>query len=103
MVLDISIYRNFLEKWFSEYKKIVEEQNQDFYKMKELMKKTNPKYVIKNYMLQEAIQKAEQGDFSLVNDLLNIAQNPYEEHNEFERYANPTPLEHSNLQLGCSS
>ncbi len=31
-------------------------------------------------MLQESIDKAEEGNFTLVNDLLNIAQNPYEEH-----------------------
>ena len=67
------------------------------------MKKVNPKYIIKNYMLQEAIQLAHEGDFSLVNDLLNIAQNPFDEHEKFEKYANSTPQEHSNLKLSCSS
>jgi uncharacterized protein YdiU (UPF0061 family) len=67
------------------------------------MKKVNPKYVIKNYMLQEAIDKAQEGDFTLVNDLLNIAQNPYDEHKEYERYSKATPLEFSNIKLSCSS
>lgn len=40
-------------------------------------------------MLQEAIEKAHEGDYSLVMILLKIAQNPYDEHIEFERYANP--------------
>lgn len=64
---------------------------------------TNPKYVLKNYILQEAIALAEQDDFSLVNDLLTLAQAPYQEHPQFERYAEPTPLKYKNLKLSCSS
>ncbi len=102
-ILDIAVFRSPLENWFEKYKQLIKIQKQDFFKMKELMKKTNPKFVIKNYMLQEAIDEAKQGDFKLVNDLLKIAQNPFSEHKEFERYAKPTPLEYSNIKLSCSS
>lgn len=102
-ILDIAVFRAPLESWFEKYKEAIKIQKQDFSKMKELMKKTNPKFIIKNYMLQEAIEKAQEGDFSLVNDLLKIAQNPFDEHKEFERYAKPTPLEYSNIKLSCSS
>lgn len=67
------------------------------------MLQTNPKYVLKNYILQESIENAERGDYTLVNDLLRIAQNPYDEHVEFEHYAQATPPEHKNIQLSCSS
>ena len=67
------------------------------------MKKVNPKYILKNYMLQEAIQKADEGDYSLVNELLNIALNPFDEHPNFERYAHPTPMKFANIKLSCSS
>ncbi|MDP1784506.1 MAG: SELO family protein, partial [Sulfuricurvum sp.] len=67
------------------------------------MLRTNPKYILKNYMLQEAIDLAENDDFTLVNDLLKLSQNPYEEHPEFDRYAAPTPTQHKNLKLSCSS
>ena len=102
-ITDICVFKEPLVKWLKEYKNIIKNQNQDFGKMKELMKKTNPKYVIKNYMLQEAIDDAKKGDFKLTNDLLNIAQNPFDEHKEFERYSKPTPGDHSNLRLSCSS
>lgn len=102
-ITNICVFREPIIKWFEEYKKVIKTQNQDLDNMKKLMKKTNPKYVIKNYMLQEAIEKAKEGDFNLVNDLLNIAQNPFEEHKEFERYSKPTPSKHSNLRLSCSS
>ncbi|WP_419764186.1 MAG: protein adenylyltransferase SelO [Arcobacter sp.] len=102
-VIDISIYRQALNIWLEDYIKAREEENRDFTQVQNSMKKVNPKYVIKNYMLQEAIDKAEEGDFSLVNDLLNIAQNPYGEHKEYERYSKATPLEFSNVKLSCSS
>ena len=102
-ITDICVIREPMVKWFEEYKKIIEVQKQDFELMREVMKKINPKYVIKNYMLQEAIEEAKNGDFKLVNDLLNIAQNPFDEHKDFERYSKPTPPEHSNLMLSCSS
>lgn len=67
------------------------------------MKKINPKYVLKNHMLQDAIDLAENGDFSGVNNLLMIAQSPYDEHPEFDYLAEATPNEYKNLQLSCSS
>lgn len=102
-ILDICIFRDPMLEWLEDYKKIIKTQNQEFHKMKDLMKKTNPKYIIKNYMLQEAINDAKKGDFKLTNDLLNIAQNPFDDHKEFERYSKPTPNKYSNLRLSCSS
>lgn len=67
------------------------------------MLRTNPKYVLKNYILQEAIDKAQNDDFTLLNDLLHLAQNPYDEHEAFERYSLPTPHQFKNLKLSCSS
>lgn len=58
---------------------------------------------MENYMIQEAIEKAQKGDFTLVNDLLKIAQNPFVEHEGFERYMLSTPQEFCNIQLSCSS
>ncbi|QDF28309.1 protein adenylyltransferase SelO [Halarcobacter anaerophilus] len=102
-ILDYCVYKEPMAKWLEKYKKICEKQNLDIVKMQITMKEVNPKYIIKNYMLQEAIQKAEDGDFTLVNDLLDIAQNPFGEHKKFERYSKPTPNKFVNLQLSCSS
>lgn len=99
----ICILREPILKWLEEYKRVIKEQNQDFKTMQGLIKKSNPKYIIKNYMIQESIDMAKKGDFKLVNDLLNIAQNPFDEHKEFERYSKPTPVKHVNQRLSCSS
>ena len=40
----------------------------------------NPKYILRNHILEKAISAAENGDFSVVNQLLEIVQNPYKNH-----------------------
>ena len=102
-ILDIVVFQEPLKKWFESYKKVCIEQKTTFESRFEVMKKVNPKYILKNYILQEAIEKAHEGDFTLVNDLLKIAQNPYAEHPNFERYARQTPMKFANIKLSCSS
>lgn len=102
-ILDIAVFQEPLKKWFESYEKICIEQNSSFEERFEIMKKINPKYIIKNYMLQEAIEKAHEGDYSLVDDLLKIGQNPFDEHSNFERFAKPTPMKFANIRLSCSS
>ncbi len=72
-------------------------------RMQQTMQSVNPKYVLKNYMLQEAIEKAQNGDFSLVNNLLHVAQNPFDAHKQFARFAQATPHQFKALKLSCSS
>ncbi|XP_034719146.1 selenoprotein O2 isoform X2 [Etheostoma cragini] len=42
-----------------------------------VMNSTNPHVVLRNYIAQNAIQAAENGDFSEVNTLLKVLENPY--------------------------
>lgn len=102
-LLDICIYKEPLNKWLKQYKQFCEEENISFEIRQKVMKKVNPKYILKNYIIDEAIKKAHEGDYSLVNDLLYIGQNPYLEHEKFERYAKSTPQEFTNLKMSCSS
>ena len=64
---------------------------------------TNPKYVLKNYMLQYAIDKANRGDYSGVEELLTLARAPFDEHPEMESFAGVSPKSVKNLKLSCSS
>lgn len=90
-----------IKEWLEVYKKRVSSENES--RRVELMQKINPKYVLKNYMLQDVIDRAEKGDFALLNEMLKIAQNPYDEHKEFEYYAQSVPKELSGLICSCSS
>jgi len=65
------------------------------------MNKVNPKYVLRNYLAQLAIDKAELGDYSLVNELLDVMRNPYEEQLDKVEYAVKRP-EWARNKAGCS-
>jgi uncharacterized protein YdiU (UPF0061 family) len=100
-LLELSTVEAPLSQWLGDYDKRLELESSDERNQK--MLRTNPKYVLKNYILQEAIESAENGDSSLVNKLLKLAQNPFDEHPKFERYAEATPSSYQNLKLSCSS
>lgn len=100
-LLSTGLYHEPMHAWLDRYDARIKAI--DTKERKEQMLSANPRYVLKNYMLQEAIDAAEKGDFSMVEDLFKIAQNPFEEHPEFERWAGPTPKEFKNKKLSCSS
>ncbi|KAL5983350.1 hypothetical protein ACLOJK_017434 [Asimina triloba] len=58
------------------------------------MDSINPKYVLRNYLCQSAIEAAEQGDYEEVRKLLKVMERPYDEQLGMEKYASlpPAPL-----------
>jgi uncharacterized protein YdiU (UPF0061 family) len=63
----------------------------------------NPKYILRNYLAQIAIDKAERGDYSEIDALLTVLAAPFDEHPGFEHYANPPPEWADAIQVSCSS
>lgn len=67
------------------------------------MQGANPKYILRNYLAQRAIEMAEQRDYSEVNRLLQLLQQPYDEQPERELYAALPPDWGRHLVISCSS
>ncbi len=65
------------------------------------MNRVNPKYVLRNYLVQLAIDKAEQDDPSMVHELLDLSRRPYDEQPEMEHYAGKRP-DWARERAGCS-
>ncbi len=100
---DIVMEPVIMDNWLKLYDDRLAHETRPQAQRQAAMLKSNPKYVLKNYMLQEAIVLAERGDFSMVETLLHIARHPYEELPEYERFSQDTPEEYKNLGLSCSS
>jgi len=100
---DICMEPVVIDNWLKLYdERLSVEIREDNERQKAMLAK-NPKYILKNYMLEKAINLAKNGNFKMVDELLYIAQNPYEELSEFEHFANDTPEEYKNIGLSCSS
>jgi serine/tyrosine/threonine adenylyltransferase len=69
----------------------------------DLMQKSNPVYVLRNHLGEQAIQKAKQKDFSEVERLYNLLQNPYAAQAGMEAYAAFPPDWATSIEISCSS
>ena len=67
------------------------------------MLKTNPKFVLRNHLGEQAIRQAKLKDFSGVNTLLTLLESPCDEHPGFEDYADFPPDWASSIEISCSS
>ena len=68
----------------------------------ERMKRANPKYVLRNYMAQQAIEALEQGDASVITRLMEVLKHPYDEQPGQEELADRRP-EWARNKAGCSA
>jgi uncharacterized protein YdiU (UPF0061 family) len=63
----------------------------------------NPKYVLRNHLGEQAIQKAKLKDFSEVTALLRVLETPFEEHPAMDAHAGFPPDWASGIEISCSS
>lgn len=93
--------RKRMVNWLREYlTRIGGQKLEDTDRVKK-MNKTNPKFVLRNYLAQVAIDKANEGDFSEIEKLLEIMKEPYDEQPEYQAYAEKRP-EWAKNKAGCS-
>lgn len=89
------------QDWFNAYKRRLQAEKLSAEERRNEMNKVNPKYVLRNYMAQLAIDKADEGDFSLVHELYEILKNPYDEQVEHQQWFTKRP-EWARHKVGCS-
>ena len=66
------------------------------------MMRTNPKYVLRNWMAQLAIDAAEKEDYSICEQLHELLKQPYDEQPEFEEDWYQKRPEWARHRVGCS-
>ncbi|GAA0856374.1 protein adenylyltransferase SelO [Aliiglaciecola litoralis] len=100
---DHFIDRSQAKAWYRRYQERVQLDSRSVQARCESMNAINPKYVLRNYLAQVAIDKAEQGDFSECERLLEILATPFAEHSRYQDYAKAPPEWGQSMEISCSS
>ena len=100
---DLFIDLTGFDAWLSAYRQRLTLENSNDTSRKQAMDKVNPKYVLRNYLAQIAIDKARNKDFSEVKNLLDVLQRPFDEQAEHEKYAALPPEWAAGIEVSCSS
>lgn len=104
VVRDLFLDREAFEAWSVRYRdRLLAEGSRDA-ERKLRMDRVNPAYVLRNYLAQEAIERAQRDkDFSEIDRLLGLLRDPFCEHPGLERYSAPPPNWGRHLVVSCSS
>ena len=77
--------------WHERWKARLERQNHSMEKIGNLMRRANPVIIPRNHRVEEALTAAQSGDLSVLNLLLEILGNPFEETTANEPYRDAPP------------
>jgi uncharacterized protein YdiU (UPF0061 family) len=104
LLRDFFLDRESFDQWAIRYKERLKVEESRDEERKVRMNRTNPKFVLRNYLAQNAIDAAQKNrDYSEINRLLGILQHPFEEHPGMESYAAAPPNWGKHIMVSCSS
>jgi serine/tyrosine/threonine adenylyltransferase len=96
-------HRARLIAWLERYAARVEQDDVPAAQRVARMNRANPKYVLRNYLTQQAIDAANEGDPSLIERLLCVLKAPYDEQPEHEDDLAQRRPEWARNKPGCSA
>lgn len=100
---DLFIDRAAFDAWAVQYRARLQQERSEDAERRLAMHAVNPKYVLRNYLAQVAIEKAQDKDFTEIGRLLAILEKPFDEQPEHDKYADLPPDWASELEVSCSS
>ncbi|QGX91554.1 YdiU family protein [Tatumella sp. TA1] len=103
LLRDEFIDRPAFESWFTRYQQRLVKETIDPQTRQARMLAINPALVLRNYLAQEAINAAEQGDTTVLASLHAALQNPFAQHLDDSALAKPPPEWGKQLVISCSS
>ena len=91
-------------QWFPEYAAKLRENSPPDRERKKLMDSVNPKYVLRNHIMETAIRETlERGNYSEIEKVRKIFENPFSDQPGYEGYAAPSPEWAKDLVVSCLS
>lgn len=100
---DLFIDRAACDTWLASWRARLAQTPWDDAERQAAMLAANPKYVLRNWLAEQAIRQAKAKDFSEVQRLLTCLSKPFDEQPEFEAYAALPPDWARGLEVSCSS
>ena len=95
-------YRQKMGDWLRRYIRRIQEDGRSNEERARAMNAVNPKYVLRNYLAQLAIDSSEKGDHSMVNELLDVLRHPYDEQPDKEAQYYRRRPDWARSRAGCS-
>ena len=103
LLRDLFIDRAAFDAWAGSYRERLRQEGSVDAARRAAMHGANPKYILRNYLAQTAIEQAQNGDFSGVHKLQSVLARPFDEQPENDAYADLPPDWASHLEVSCSS
>ncbi len=89
------------DNWLALYqKRIAQQKNHD---RLATMNSNNAKFILRNYLAEVAIRKAQKQDYSEIETLFNLLAKPFDRHPNFDSYTHQAPAWAQGLEVSCSS
>ena len=86
-------------QWITQWQQRVAKEDPE--QRRKTMNTTNPQYVLRNYLALNAIDAAEKGDFSVMEDIMKVLRTPYNEQMDAAQYAVRRP-DWATTKPGCT-
>jgi uncharacterized protein YdiU (UPF0061 family) len=92
-----------IDAWLARYRARLASEAREPHERRAAMHAVNPKFVLRNYLAQQAIAAAEGGDYSEIARLHDVLRRPFDEQPENEAYAAAPPDWAAEISVSCSS
>ncbi len=102
-VLDLFVDRSTASDWLQRYEQRLQTESRSDEARESAMRAVNPKYILRNYLAQQVIQEAQNGDYAPMHELISVLERPFDEQPEQEQYAAPPPDWGKHMNISCSS
>jgi len=100
---DLFLDRPAFDAWAVAYRARLRQENSIDAGRRVAMHAVNPKYILRNWLAQVAIEKAQNGDYDEVRQLLAVLERPFDDQPEHDAYAALPPDWAAHLEVSCSS
>src|SRR5690606_26053273 len=86
-VRDLFADRSVADEWLERYEARLQKESRGHDEREYTMRRVNPKYILRNYLAQQVILEAQNGDYEPMKELLKVLEKPFDEQPEYEKYA----------------